>query len=174
MIGEMMLAKSVLEDKSELLDQQEELIRRLLSHNKRLEAELEELRLELGRRNGELERSLERARREGIRDVVEAVVRLAADYEGQQIWADGRLATRLVRLFQERYALEVLSSTAGGIDPQIHRVVIAEQDAEGSSSVQVLRNGFRLEGKVISPALVKVVKGPSVRPRAESLEALSI
>jgi molecular chaperone GrpE len=168
LIGEMMLAKSVLEEKSELLDQKEELIRRLRSHNMRLEGELEELRGESRRRDGELQRDLERARREGIRDVVEEVVCLAADYEAQESGVDGRLAARLIRLFQERYALEVLSSAAGGIDPQIHQVVIAENGPKGGSSVQVLRNGFRLEGKVIRPALVRVV-GAKPRRRTAPL-----
>jgi hypothetical protein len=131
----MMLAKSVLEEKSELLDRKEFLIRQLRSHNQRLEAELEELRGQSSRREGELERGLERARREGIRDVVEAVVCLAADYEGQEAGMNGSLAARLVRLLDERYALEVLSGAAG---------------------VQVLRSGFRLEGKLIRPALVEV------------------
>jgi molecular chaperone GrpE (heat shock protein) len=180
LIGEMMLAKSVLEEKSELLDRKQDLIRQLRSHNKRLEGELEELRGQPSRREGELQRDLERARREGVRDVVEAVVCVAADYEGQEAGIDGSLAARLVRLLQERYALEVLSSAAGGIDPQIHQVVIAEQDPGGSFSVQVLRHGFRLEGKVIKPALVKVVKGiaspassPSIRPPAVRSETCS-
>jgi molecular chaperone GrpE (heat shock protein) len=121
----MMLAKTVLEEKSELLDRKEELIRGLRSHNKRLEGELEELRGESRRREGEL-----------------------------------------IRLFQERYSLEVLNSAAGGIDPQIHQVVIAENGPQCDASLQVLRNGFRLEGKVIRPALVGVMAAKPPRPAA--------
>ncbi len=176
LIGEMMLAKSVLEEKSELLDQKEKVILQLRSWNRQLEEELEEMRAELEHCAQELERSREAARREGILGVVEQVVCLAADYEAQEPGADRRLAGRLIRLFQERYGLEVLNSAPGGIDPQIHQVIVAEHGLQDGCSIQVLRKGFRLDGKVIRPVLVKVVEGKAPershsRVEAEDLEA---
>jgi len=158
LIGEMMLAKSVLEEKSELLEQKEAAIRRLCSRNRELEAELEELRGELKRCARELKSSGEKGRRDGIRSVVAEVVRLVADYEAPQAGAAKGLALRVIRLFQESYGLEVVENAAGTVDPQIHQVIVAEGDPQGGTSIQVLRKGFRLEGTVIRPALVKVVE----------------
>ena len=159
LIGEMMLAKSVMEEKSELLEQKEEVIRQLRHRQRQLDAELGETRRELELCTRELESSRERARREGIRYVVEQVVCLAADYEVPDTGAGTGLAVRLIGLFQEKYGLEVVESAAEGVDPQIHQVIVAEHDPQGRTSIQVLRKGFRLAGKVIRPALVKVVEG---------------
>jgi molecular chaperone GrpE (heat shock protein) len=158
-VVEMMLAKSVLEEKNELLEGKERIIVELRSKANALEAELETVRDELERRAAELSVIRKASRQEGILSVVEEVVRIAADYHSRDGGESIKLACRLFRVFHERYGLEVLESVADGIDPEIHRVVELDYDPEGDSSIQVLSKGYQIAGRVIRPMLVKVIRG---------------
>jgi len=98
---------------------------------------------------------------------VEEVVRIAADYESQDGGVSTNLAARLIRVFHERYGLEVLESVPNGIDPEIHRVIELNHNPEGDSSIQVLSKGFQIAGKVIKPVLVKVIQGRNYPARSQ-------
>ena len=161
LIGEMMLAKTVLEEKNELLDQKDQRIRELRSRQKQIETELEELKGEVERLDGERTAITAKAEQEGMRRVIAEVVQLASEYEAGSQALDRSLSSRLIRLFRERYKLEVIAGTPERIDPDCHQVieVLEGTVVEGKSEITVLARGYRLGGKTIKPALVRVIRG---------------
>ncbi|UCF99975.1 MAG: hypothetical protein JSV89_10665 [Spirochaetaceae bacterium] len=173
LIGEMMLAKTVLEEKNELLDQKDRLIRELRSQLTQREVELEELKAEL--HNSERDRTVaeQEAELRGKHKVVAEVVELAAEYERGSEDPENKLAWRLIWQFQERYGLEVISGTPCRVDPQIHRVieVVHPKQPEVFPAIWILTKGFRLAGRTIKPALVRVIgSGKEENDEGRSLE----
>ena len=160
LIGEMMLAKTVLEEKNELLDEKDRIIRELLSRQKLLEKELSEFRGETERMEGERAEAEARAEQEGMRRVITDVVHLAGQYKAGFQALDRSLSARLIRLLRRRYSLEVIAEAPDRIDPERHQVIEAEEgtDQQGESEITVLSWGYRLGGKTIKPALLRVVK----------------
>lgn len=150
-IAEMMLAKTVLEEKNELLAHQERTIRNLQETARRLEEDLEALRAESARWR-------ENGRQEGSAQVVAEAAHLAVEHlRMEDRWS---LAARLIRHFQERYGLEVIDQ-APAVDPELHQVieVVEAVEAAGQApSLQILAPGFRLNGKTVQPALVRIIR----------------
>ena len=143
LIGEMMLAKTMLEEKNELIDRKDIAIRELETRLKQRDAELAEAGEELQRCMGRME-------------IIGEVVRLAADYDQS---GTSNLASRLIRLFRDRYGLEVIDGAAEHIDPDVHRVIeVVRREERGETGFEVLARGFKMNGKVIRPALVKVIE----------------
>jgi len=149
-IGEMMLAKTVLEEKNEALEGKDRQIRELTAGVRRLAEEVAALRAEAQAGERSREQDLASARLEGARTVVEDVVGLLSDW-GE---ADGPLASRLLALLGERHGLEVIDRIQGRIDPRLHRVL--EVDRRGAPGAEVLAHGYRLGQRVLRPAFVKV------------------
>jgi molecular chaperone GrpE (heat shock protein) len=156
-IAEMMLAKTVLEEKNELLARQERTIRELKETVRLLEEDLKALL-------AERDRWQESGRQEGRSQVVVEAARMAGEYLGREDERWG-LASRLIRNFAERYGLELIDQAAGTVDPELHQVVEVVEEPLQKPSVQILARGFRLGGKTVQPALVRVIKGKA----AESL-----
>jgi molecular chaperone GrpE (heat shock protein) len=155
LIAEMMLAKTVLEEKNELLAREERTIRKLRDAVRRLEEDLKSLQAEKTRwREG--------GRQEGCAQVVAEVARLAGEHLGREGDRWG-LASRLLRHFAERYGLELIDGAAEAVDPERHQVIEVAEDPRQKSGVQILALGFRLQGKTIQPALVRVIKGRGTR-----------
>jgi molecular chaperone GrpE (heat shock protein) len=155
-IAEMMLAKTVLEEKNELLARQERAIRDLKETVRRLEDDLKAVRAEGARWR-------ESGRQEGCLQVVAEAARLAGEHIQQhQGREDERwsLASRLIRLFAERYGLELIDQ-APAVDPELHQVVEVVEEPLQESCVQILAQGFRLGGRTVQPALVRVIRGKS-------------
>ena len=161
--GEMMLAKTMLEEKNELLDQKDRMIRELQTQCNQLQSEMAETRRELEDLAQETEMIRAKAVSEGRREAISEVVRLATDYERTTSNPESgvHLFSRLIRLFREKYGLEVIEAVPDGIDPSVHRVieVVREPQCE-VSRLQVLAKGYRVDGKLVRPALVRVVEGP--------------
>jgi molecular chaperone GrpE (heat shock protein) len=158
LIGEMMLAKTVLEEKNELLDQKESIIRELRTEVRTAESELERLRREVEKCYSQSSSIRQSALQEGFSQVITGVVHLLADYLVEDTDTSMNLAIRLLRLFEEKYGLEVIEESPERVDPRIHQVVAVEYDPGAKLSIQVLARGFRLGGKTIVPALVKVIR----------------
>ena len=156
-IAEMMLAKTVLEEKNELLARQERTIRELKETVRLLEEDLKALL-------AERDRWQESGRQEGRSQVVAEAARMAGEYLGREDERWG-LASRLIRNFAERYGLELIDQAAGTVDPELHQVVEVVEEPLQKPSVQILARGFRLRGRTIQPALVRVIRGKA----AESL-----
>lgn len=162
LIGEMMLAKSVLEEKNELLDLKDRTIRELHSKVRRLELQVEEHRRELCRQSelGEC------AFVAGCRQVVAEVLRVVAPYDRPEAGPAAVLAGRLVALFCDSYGLDVVEDAPGHIDPEVHQVVEAFKTVGGGRRrVYVMSRGYRLGDRVLQPALVRVSE-PSDGARA--------
>ncbi|HUX20084.1 MAG TPA: nucleotide exchange factor GrpE [Spirochaetia bacterium] len=168
--GELMLAKSVIEEKNEILDRKDEMIRQLASRARSLETDNEELRLALSRsmRRDEMLRAQERG--EVLSTVVSDVVRVAADYEDVHGSSSTGLASRIFGLLQEKYDLRVITEPPQTVNPQLHHVVEVDHSGALSGSIEVLSNGYRLGETVIRPALVKVVLGVREGDRAAMVE----
>ena len=163
LIGEMMLAKTVIEEKNELLDRKDRTIRELETRLKQLQAEVSEARQDLERCWTEMETIREQALKQGRWEAISEVVLLAADYEhtGERSVVCASLASRLIRLFREKYGLQVIDTASEKVDPGLHRVIeVVHRSDMGEPGLQVLAKGYRVDGKVIRPALVKVIEGP--------------
>jgi molecular chaperone GrpE (heat shock protein) len=158
-IGEMMLAKTVIEEKNVLLDQKDEEIRKLRSREQGLQSRLVRAEEELQGFEAEKAAAVEQAFDRGRRESVAEVVRLAADYSQDGQEGSRALAGRLIRLFRDKYGLEVIDRVASRIDPEVHKVLEVVRGREGSGA-QVVSRGYRMEGKLIRPALVKVFEEP--------------
>ncbi len=151
-IGEMMLARSVLEEKNELLEQKE--------------AQLGELRRRLQAGEGELAEL-----RSGNLRLIESVVRLAGDFlpdeedeeaEGSKPYSpDAGLAGRLIALLMKEYGVTAIDRPAGRLDPAIHEVVDVQEQADGVERIVKLKVGFRLGSRVLRPMRVRVLTGSS-------------
>lgn len=162
LIGEMMLAKTMLEEKNELLDLKDRTIRELQTRYKQLRSELAETRQEHEDFARETEAIRDTAYDEGRREAISEVVRLAADYERTAASPESgiHLFSRLIRLFREKYGLEVIEAAPERIDPEVHRVIeVVREPESGVSRLQVLAKGYRVDGKLVRPALVKVFEG---------------
>jgi len=91
------------------------------------------------------------------------VVRMAADYEptGEKTELGAGLASRLIRLFREKYGLQVIDTVSKNVDPGLHRVIeVVRRSDTDQPRLEVVAKGYRVDGKVIRPALVKVIEGP--------------
>ncbi len=155
LIGEMMLAKTVLEEKNELLACQERAIRDLRKTVLQLEEDLRALQAERAEWR-------ESGRKEGSLEAVAEAARMAEEHLGREDEPMG-LASRLLRHFGERYGLQLIDRAAT-VDPELHQVVEVVESPEQESSVQVLVRGFRLGGRTIQPALVRVIRGKTPAP----------
>lgn len=111
----------------------------------------------------ELQGTREQALQDGIRKLVEEVVSLLDACGHRKDGADGLLAQRLIRLFQDRYGLEIIEGDCGQVDPLLHQVIEVVRCPGQGSSVQIQARGFRLRGRLIRPALVKVLRGTRER-----------
>ena len=161
LIAEMMLAKAVLEEKNEILDQKERTIRELRTNVEQVESEIETLHEELERCRFELSGIRETALKEGFVQIVTEVVQMLSDRLVGDTNPGLDLAIRLLGLFREKYGLEVIEEPPEKIDPEIHRVIVVDYDPEAEPTIQVLARGFRLGGKTLAPALVKVIQRKS-------------
>jgi molecular chaperone GrpE (heat shock protein) len=149
-IGEMMLAKTVLEEKNEALEGKDRQIRELAGRVRRLTEEVAALRAEAQAEGQRRDEDLRSARLEGTGAVVEDVVGLLSDWRDEE----PALAARLLALLSERHGLEVIDRIQGRIDPRLHRVL--EVDRHSAPGAEVLAHGYRLGRRVLRPAFVKV------------------
>jgi hypothetical protein len=154
-IGELMLAKTVIEEKNVLLDQKDKQIRRLRSREQTLESRLAEAEELLEGLETEKAEAYGRGRREAVAEVV----RLAAEYAqcGQE--GSGALAGRLIALFREKYGLQVIDRVASRIDPEVHQVLEVVRAGQ-SPGAEVVSRGYSMEGRLIRPALVRIFEEP--------------
>lgn len=157
--GELMLAKSVIEDKNELIDRKDAKIRELQTRLQATEKDNEELQLALSRvmRRDEMLKAEERA--DVLNDVISEVVRVAASYEDLHGSSSSGLAAKIFALFEDKYDLRVIEAPAHSVDPALHHVVEVDHAGDQNGSIEILANGYRLGENVIRPALVKVILG---------------
>ena len=163
-----MLARAVLEEKNDLLDREDGELRSLHVEERRLSAELAGLRAEAARLSGRLDRARRTALNRGIFDAVAAVTRIGSRVErppgADAPDASGRLLDDLLDLLKVRHGLQIIGSPVAEVDPVLHRVI--EKRAAARAGVEVLQRGYRMGGRVVSPALVRVLEaGAPAQPR---------
>ncbi len=73
-------------------------------------------------------------------------------YESLKIIYDHFLST------MKKYGLEIIESVGKKFDPYCHEAVIVEEGEEDNMVVEELSKGYKLNGKVIKPSRVKVIK----------------
>ncbi len=158
LIGELMLAKAVLEEHGDLLDGADATLRSLRTRQAALRAELEELRGERELLLRRRERAADAARARGTFEAVSAVIAEIAPLDpgpAAPAGAAGReLIVDLLALLSARCGLEVIDEAIEPLDPGCHRVI--ERRAGTPCGVEVLQRGYRLAGRVVRPALVRV------------------
>ena len=85
-----------------------------------------------------------------------ALDHLDADRDVEQLRKGVELAVQELRAVLERNGLEVIDVGGVPFDPNVHDAV-AHEAGEGEAVVdEVLRAGYRLKGRVLRPAMVKV------------------
>lgn len=158
-VGEMMFARAVIEEKNELIDRKDAIIRELVSELRNAESEVKELRDTIceAERNRDTERSA--AKQEAFNQLISELVRITADWDNLHRERSSRLSSRIYSLFQDEYGLRLIDEPPESIDPELHQVVEVDHSTSGEASIEILSSGYRIGATVIRPALVKVVLG---------------
>jgi hypothetical protein len=151
MIGEMMLAKAVLEEGNEHLESAEGALLSLRGRERALRAELAQLRIEAA---GLAARAEDVARSAEERGVLEAVCGVIAAVCAVE---ETREAETFVAMLAEKHGVEAIETAGLPLDP--HRFRVIEWSRGPEDRVDVLRRGYRLGRDVLRPALVRVIVG---------------
>jgi molecular chaperone GrpE (heat shock protein) len=168
-IAELMLARSALEQKNEIIDAKDAVIRELVQKNRSLERELDEvLRTAPAAENA--------GGRTGVESLVEDIVMLllkcekapvAASLE-REIPAVADLEREIVGLLRDRWGLEVIEGEPASVDPYIHRVIEVVKGSRGGEKAVPLSRGYRLGKKVLAPMKLRVIEGVESQDGGES------
>lgn len=75
------------------------------------------------------------------------------------------VAGQLMRTLEQE-GVEKIQALNAGFDPNEHEALAVEErtDVEDNHVTQVMMPGYRLKGKVVRPAMVKVAKAPAAEP----------
>ena len=82
-----------------------------------------------------------------------------------EAWVKGvELSVRKLEEALRAHGLEAIEAVGKPFDPQVHEAIGHEESAEypEDTVVQVLRPGYRIRGRVVRPALVKVARPPAL------------
>ena len=162
-IGELMLAKTALEEKHEQIDKKEKSIRELQKKNRKLESELEKVReilsdIEETQRKNNAE-NFNKSSEEIIRDIIQIISRydhICSSKNGNN--GITMLVENILGLFVKEYGLEIIDGPADEVDPEIHQVVeVVTRDEENAGIVRLAR-GYKVGEKILYPMKVKVIK----------------
>ncbi|MGH4023127.1 MAG: nucleotide exchange factor GrpE [Pseudonocardiaceae bacterium] len=98
-----------------------------------------------------------------IIDVLDSIDRLLQDDASLQSWA---LVTRQFASALNASGLALIGNAGEMADPRTHRVIEARQSTESPDEMvlEVLRRGFRYQGRVMRPAEVVVATNPAPKP----------
>jgi molecular chaperone GrpE len=102
---------------------------------------------------------------ESFLEPVEVLERALSDFEGQG--EDPRvlglqMATRALRETLARHGLETVPGVGAAFDHNVHEAIAREAaEAPEGTILEVVRSGYRLDGRLLRPALVKVSAGPA-------------
>jgi molecular chaperone GrpE len=154
LIGELMLARAVLEERGDLVEGADLELRSLRTREAQLRAELEEQGARRGVLQQRRERAADAARARGTFESVSSLVAEIAPFDPGPDAAGSGLFVDLLSLLAARFGLEVIDAAEEPLSPASHRVI--ERRAGASRSVEVLQRGYRLAGRVVRPALVRV------------------
>ncbi len=162
-IGELMLARTALEEKHELIDRKDHIIRELVQKNRDIEAELEELRGVLSEME-EMGKSKEvDSYNRGIVAVIGDILHIMVRYEAvcnvkNENDELNMLIEGIFHLLKERYGLEIMDGVPAEIDPELHRVIEVNAGQGKGREIIQLSKGYRIGKKILSPMKLKVIE----------------
>jgi len=162
-IEEIMLVKTVLEEKNDLLEKKDQLIHELYTKIKNLEIELIQLKEKLHEHEKEQEKGKNDAWEQGVESVIFDIINLLSKYERKPIEEKEQNKfvpiEKIVTLLQNRYGLQILEKPQKKINPCIHKLIETNGKEGNISECIVLSRGYRIGKKVIKPMQLKVVIG---------------
>jgi molecular chaperone GrpE len=134
----------------------------LLATTQRLQADFENYRKREMRRQNELVERASDGIVEQLLPVLDsfelALANLGRDAEGDRMTKGIELVYAELRGVLERAGLEPIAALGAEFDPNEHEAVM-QDDGDGEPRVgDVLRTGWKLKGRVLRPAMVKVVR----------------
>ncbi len=158
-IGELMLAKSALEDHAEQVYKLQQETVALRRENVMLKTE-----------KLELEQALERLREEvdqrGMQKLLKDLLQILSLHEKrfdpaqrQLDVEDSMLRRKILKLLEAEYGITPISGESKSVDPSLHQVIEVTRDPEGRSKVIPISSGYRRGAQVLRPAKVKVIQG---------------
>lgn len=160
-IGELMLAKTALEEKHEQIDKKEKSIRELHKKNRKLEAELEEARdmlsdIEETQRANDVA-DFSKGTEAVINDIIEIISRYdhvcGSENPNNELC---KMVENILEIFVNGHGLEIIDGPADEVDPKIHQVVEVTTGKKGD--VVMLARGYKVGEKILSPMKVRVIK----------------
>lgn len=163
-IGELMLAKTALEEKYELINEKDRTIKELLQKSRNIEERLKEVEELLSEAELQNQKSENLAFERGVEAVIKDLLSIITQYEriNNQLSDDAEEIeplNRILRSLETRYGLERIDGQPEKIDPEIHRVIDVIHDDVDKEQIILLSSGYRLNGKVLLPVKLRVITG---------------
>ena len=162
-IGELMLAKTALEEKHEQIDKKEKSISELQKKNRKLEAELEKARKMLSEIEDTQRKNNAGGLDKGSEEIIREVIQILSRYDHACGSENGNnevsmLVENILGLFVKGYGLEIIDGPADEVNPEIHQVVEVVTGDEDNAGIVRLARGYKVGEKILSPMKVKVIK----------------
>jgi molecular chaperone GrpE (heat shock protein) len=166
-VEELMLIKTSMEEKSEMLDSKDKQIHMLLKEKKILADKYRKTEQSFHELRQEVSSKEKKAFREGGEAVIEDIVHVLCKYE--KAWNNERHTVRpsesmvaegILGMLRDIYGLETIDAGHGAVlDPGKHQVVDVQQAPDGDSQIVALSKGYRIGTRVIKTACLRVIKG---------------
>jgi molecular chaperone GrpE len=78
--------------------------------------------------------------------------------EGNALLTGLRRTARALEAALLRHGVEKIGESAVPYDPEVHQAVSVEGDGESEEVAEVYTEGYRMHGKVLKPAMVRVLR----------------
>jgi len=157
-IGELMLAKEVLEEKNRIIEEKDTIIVELTVHMRAQKTELQKLKAEHADSKLREEKALKTGAEQLIRDLL-SILSVYDEPSPYKMQHESLLVKRTMKLLKEKYGLEIIEKIPDTVDPEVHRVIEVVNGHDSEDSIECLSKGYRVGGKLLKPAWLKVVKG---------------
>jgi len=174
-IEELMLVKTALEEKNELIDQKDHLIRELYTIIENLEEKNNYQKNKLKQTEKNLDQEKQKAWEQGVESVIIDIINLITKYERKSLFnkeLDEVIPIgKIISLLKERYGLQVLEEPKQEIDPRFHKIVEINKSKCDAMEYAVLANGYKIGKRIIKPVQLKVIQGDKNKEKV-SLEKI--
>ena len=168
-IEELMLAKTALEEKNALLEEDRRQIRDLIRKNRTIERAQNMLKNTLTEAQNRVQTARTEALKEGMESVIRDLVQMLFKYEKL---TDSRSVPvhDLLEMLKKKYGLAVIGEPVEAVDPELHEVIEVVQGHDVEPKIILVEKGFRIGKNVLKPAIVKVIKGSKTVQQSDADE----
>lgn len=101
----------------------------------------------------------------GVRDSLELGLAAAADEnaEAKAVLQGMELTLKMLSDIMEKYGVTIVNPAGEAFNPEFHEAMTTQESADQAPNtvLQVLQKGYRLQDRLLRPALVVVSKAPS-------------